>query len=80
MDRAANWFFLKPYSCRGCRHRFYGRRKDLSIAAMRTELTERFAKANSDRRWRRRKRELLIYGFASLAVIAMIYFLAQQRA
>jgi hypothetical protein len=80
VDNAASWFLLKPYSCRGCSHRFYGRRKDLNIAAVRMELTEHLAKVKSNRKWRRNQRELLIYGFAALALGALIYFLSQQRA
>jgi type II secretory ATPase GspE/PulE/Tfp pilus assembly ATPase PilB-like protein len=79
VDNAANWIFLKPYSCRGCRHRFYARRPDFNLLALRMEMGERIAKANTNRKWKRKKREMLIYGCAGLVVVAMIYMLAQQR-
>jgi hypothetical protein len=80
VDHIANRFFFKPYSCHSCQHRFYALRQDVGMSAMRAELTQRFAGARLRKNHKRNKREFLIYVFAALAIIAMIYYLAQQRA
>jgi hypothetical protein len=75
-----NRFMLKPYSCSDCRHRFYALRRDITWAAVREESGRYLASFGIGRQGRRNRRELLIYLFAALLIVAMIYYVAQQRA
>ena len=79
IDNTANRFFLKPYSCDACRHRFYVMRQDVSVVAIRMEVGERLANVWSRKKGRRTRREMYIYVLAGVVIAAMIYFLAQQR-
>jgi transcriptional regulator NrdR family protein len=71
-DRAASWILRRPYRCLGCNTRFraYTPRID------RKEVRKRLQKL---RRSKATRRELVMYGIASLILAAIIYFVVQQR-
>jgi hypothetical protein len=83
-DHAVNRFFFKPYSCGACRHRFYALRRDITWNNLREEFRGRLDRVRdrfrSGRQRRRYRRELLFYTIASLAVVAIMFYIAQQRA
>jgi len=78
-DHIANRFFFKPYSCHACQHRFYALREHMGVTAWRKQMAESISTASFGKNYKRNTRELLIYGFAALAIVAMIYYLIQQR-
>lgn len=78
-DNLANRFFFKPYSCHACQHRFYALRQDVGVTAWRKQMAENISTASFGKNHKRNTRELFIYGFAALAIVAMIYYLIQQR-
>jgi hypothetical protein len=79
IDNTANRFLFKPYSCGECRHRFYALRRDITGAALRADVSRWFAGYNLGRKGKRNRRELVIYALAAVAIVAVIYYISQQR-
>ncbi len=74
-----SWLGYKPYRCKDCQHRFYAYREGENSTKLRTAEERRIMKLRRQIKWRRTKAELLLYSVGSLAVIALIYYLIQQR-
>jgi hypothetical protein len=78
-DNAANRFYLKPYACGACRHRFYALRRDINWPTLREEAARRWVEFRRGRPGRRKNREWLLYFLVGLAIFGAIWLLVQQR-
>jgi hypothetical protein len=71
-DMAANWILLKPYRCLACRKRFRAYTSPVDSKVLRKRLLK-------VRRSKATRRELVMYGIASIILAAIIYYIVQQR-
>jgi hypothetical protein len=71
-DRAASWVLLKPYRCLACNRRFRAYTSPMDSNMLRKRLQKA-------RRSKATRRELVMYGIASVILAAIIYFIVQQR-
>jgi hypothetical protein len=70
-DRAASWILLKPYRCLDCNKRFHGWTPRVDSTTRRRLQKLRRSKAT--------RRQLAMYGIASVILAAIIYYAVQQR-
>jgi len=70
---------LKPYRCHDCSKRFYAFRDGVGSSKLRTPEERRVIRLRREIRWKRKRTELLLYGISSLAFVAFLYYLIQQR-
>ena len=71
-DRVAGWVLRKPYRCLACNARF----RAYTFPVDSKTLRKRWQKL---RRSKTTRRELVMYGIASVILAAIIYFVVQQR-
>jgi hypothetical protein len=78
-DNFVRLFQMIPYRCRKCRRRFYAYKAGEKSSRMRTPEERKIMQLRSRLRWQRSKRELAAYGLGVLIMVAVIYFMIQQR-
>jgi transcriptional regulator NrdR family protein len=71
-DLAAGWILRKPYRCLGCKTRFRAYTPQVDTKEVRKRL-RKIGRSKANRR------ELVMYGIASVIVAAIIYLIVQQR-
>jgi hypothetical protein len=71
-----------PYSCHGCHHRFLHRQSTPRAvrASANSSVEKEIAATRAARDWRRKQREILLYGLAVLLFGAILYFLTRPPA
>ena len=81
VEHFASVFSYYPYHCRDCKHRFLQRRSETveepSTANRSTEREIRATRHAKD--WRRKQRDLVVYGLALLLFLAFLYFITRVR-
>ncbi len=77
MDRLYRLFQMIPYRCRTCKRRFYSFRGGEQSTRMRTHEERKIMQLRRRLKWKRTKRELIVYGFAALLVALVIYFITR---
>ena len=81
LEHIAGWFGYYPYRCRECGNRFLHFRYAASPDAGRQSETEREIRSTRMRtRWKRKKRELLLYSFGALLFLGFLYFITRPGA
>ncbi len=76
-DRIRRLFQMIPYRCRTCKRRFYAFRAGEQSPRMRTNEERKIMELRRRLKWKRTKRELIIYGFAALFVAIVIYLITR---
>ena len=66
-----------PYRCRTCKRRFYTFRGGERSTRMRTNEERKIMQLRRRLKWKRTKRELIVYGCAALFVAIAIYLIAR---
>jgi hypothetical protein len=68
-----------PYRCRQCKHRFLSLRDSATApASSGNQSTEREIRATqSGFRWKRKKRDIMLYGSALILFVVLLYFLTR---
>ncbi len=74
-DRMHLLFKQIPYRCKNCSRRLYAYRAGEDSPRMRTHEERKIMELRRRLRWKRTKRELVIYGFGALCFAVVIYFL-----
>jgi hypothetical protein len=72
-------FEMIPYRCRKCSRRFYAYRAGEQSSRMRTPEERKIMELRRQRKWRRSRKDLAIYGGACLVLIVIIYYAIQQN-
>lgn len=80
VDQVLNWFVLKPYYCRDCKHRFHNFPSGERGPTVRMEIEQRIQQFKRRKGWKRTFRELMFYGFAIVLLAAVLYFVFRQPA
>lgn len=80
VDQLFNWFVLKPYLCRECKHRFHRFPSGVRGPTVRMEIENRMQQFRRRKGWRRTSRELVFYGLALILLMAVLYFVFRQTA
>jgi hypothetical protein len=80
LELVAGWVAIHPYRCKGCGHRYlqfrYAQLPDLGPG----NSAEREIRATrSALAWKRKRRELLLYGAGVLCFLAFLYFITRER-
>ena len=70
---------LRPYRFHHCGARFYAFRDGEQSPKLRTAEERRILELRRRLRWKRSKKELILYLMAGLFLAASIYYLIQQR-
>ncbi len=78
-DQMMRIFAMIPYRCRKCSMRFYAYRAGEKSARLRTPEERRIMELRRRLKWRRSKRELVVYALAALILVAFIYMAIQQH-
>jgi len=78
-DRLYRLFEMIPYRCHGCKRRFYAYRAGETSDRMRTREERKIMHLRRQIKWKRSRRELAAFGVASVILVAVIYYLIQQR-
>jgi len=79
-DYVASLFEYYPYRCTECRHRFFVLRREPPGTAEKPTATETEIRVTRSKlKWRRKRRELLLYGWALLAFLVFLYFVTRDR-
>ena len=68
-----------PYRCRKCKHRFLNLRylAAVPISADVQNVEREISRTQSSFRWRRKKRDLILYGSALVVFGVILYFLTR---
>ena len=77
----ASLFAFYPYRCAKCAHRFLRFRYASSppLARVPTSTEQEIKSTRAAIRWKRKRRELLVYGLGALLILAFLYFIARER-
>ena len=78
-DRFATLLLLTPYRCRACKERYYINLRGSNVLELRTPEEKRVIRMRRGLRVQQIKRQLLGYGISSLILLAILYYLFQQR-
>jgi hypothetical protein len=79
-EHVASFFGMRPYRCHDCQHRFMRLRSDPAEPERGPTRKEREVQATrGGMRWKRRRRELLLYAAGLLAFLAFLYFMMRDR-
>lgn len=71
-----------PYDCHACKHRFLRHRESTSDKARpgNTAVEREISATRSAAAWKRKQREILLYGMALLLFVVILYFLTREPA
>jgi hypothetical protein len=78
-DWAYKKFQLIPYRCRACKARFYAYRSGEQSSTMRTGEERKIMELRRRIKWKRTKKELVIYAVGAALMISFLYLVMQQR-
>ena len=78
-DWAASLAFRIPYRCRACKERSYINPRGAGGLKLRTPEERRVIKMRRGLQTKKLKRELIAYGLGSLILLAILYYVFQQR-
>ncbi len=80
-ERLASIVRYYPYRCPKCKHRFlHSRSADIEAPSLEHKSTEREIRATQNvKTWRRKRRDLFIYGTALLIFIVFLYFITREE-
>jgi hypothetical protein len=78
-DLLASLALRIPYRCRACETRWYVFPYGQNLLSLRTPEERRVIKLRRTLRLQKMKRQLVGYGVSSLILIALLYYLFQQR-
>jgi hypothetical protein len=78
-DRVMRMFQMIPYRCKKCTKRFYAYRAGEKSDRLRTPEERKIMELRRRLKWKRSKRELMVYSMAALILLAVIYMAIQQR-
>jgi len=78
-DWAASLAFLVPYRCRACKARSYINPYGTGGLKFRSPEERRVIKLRRGLKVKKLKRELIAYGIGSLILLAILYYVFQQR-
>jgi hypothetical protein len=78
-DRVYRAAMLIPYRCRSCQARFYAYRAGEKSSRMRSSEERRIMALRRRMKWKNSKRQLGAYLIAVLIMVAVVYYLIQQR-
>ena len=78
-DRVMRLFEMIPYRCKSCSARFYAYRAGEQSSKMRSGEERRIMELRRRIKWKRSRRELVVYGLGALLLLAVIYTVLQQR-
>ena len=81
LEFLASFLGVYPYRCGPCAYRFMRfRYAPLLKGAGRAHPTEREIQITRKTiRWKRRRREILLYGFGLILFLAFLYFISRER-
>jgi len=68
-----------PYRCGACKHRFYVYLHGETSTRLRTAEERRILRIRRKYKWRKSRRQLAAFAFCSIVLVAILYFLMQQR-
>lgn len=73
-------FAIYPYRCHACEYRFLRFRYSDSPLPAATSSAEREVRASRRSiKWKRKRREILLYGLGFLLFLAFLYYITRQR-
>lgn len=79
-EHLAGLFGMRAYRCRGCGHRFLRYRYAVEPPEPRAASKEREVQATRNAiRWKRKRRELLVYGFGLALFVVFLYYITRER-
>lgn len=67
-----------PYRCHACNKRFFAYRHGETSPKLRSGEERKIIRLRRQLKWKRTKRELLAYGFVTIIIVIVIYYLTQQ--
>lgn len=80
IEHLVGLFAIRPYRCHACEHRFLQFRYSVGVSSAGDSSTEREIRATrSSLKWRRKRREFLLYGTCFLLFLAFLYYITRQR-
>lgn len=80
LERVSGLCALYPYRCHVCEHRFLRVRDAESPVQAGKSAAEREVRATRNaHRWRRKRRQLLLYGTCAVLFLAFLYYITRQR-
>jgi hypothetical protein len=68
-----------PYRCKACKARFYAYRGGEQSSSLRTGEERKVMALRRRLKWKRTKKELLIYGAGAVILMVFLYLAMQQR-
>lgn len=79
-DYVVSFFDYYPYLCKECKHRFFQVRHAPPKTTGKPNSTETKIRATRSRHvWRRKRREFLLYGWALVLVLVLVYFITRDH-
>jgi hypothetical protein len=78
-DRVMRIFQMIPYRCKKCKKRFYTYLAGEKSDRLRTPEERKIMELRRRLKWKRSKRELVVYAMATIILLAVIYLALQQR-
>ena len=73
------FFSRTPYRCQACKERFYVYRQGENSSKLRTAEEQRIMKIRRKYKWRKSKRQLLVFLVSAMILAGILYFALQQR-
>ena len=70
---------IRPYRCGSCGHRFFQFRYGEAMVAPRNEAEREIRATRGMIEWRRKRREVLLYGAGMLLFLLFLYFITRER-
>jgi hypothetical protein len=80
-ERLAALFAIYPYRCHGCEYRFLRFRyaSPEAIVSGHAPVEREIRATRAALEWKRKRRELLLYGVGFLLFLAFLYFITRER-
>jgi hypothetical protein len=79
MDWVMGFFSRNPYRCKSCKQRFYVYRHGETSSRLRTPEEQKILRIRRKYKWKQSKRYFLVYALVSVVLVAILYYMMQQR-
>jgi hypothetical protein len=80
IETVRSWFGVYPYRCHECRHRYYRTGRSRREHHLKAELKPDNRPETRKRTRRRVMREAVLYGFALVAFLTVLYYIMREPA
>jgi hypothetical protein len=80
-ERLASLAAFYPYRCVQCDHRFlrFRYKSDAEPDRKPTPVEQEIKSTQGARRWKKTRREIILYGVGLLLIMAFLYFITRER-